>query len=689
MATTNLTVSELDFDQIKQNLKNFLRDPTLNPQFQDYDFEASGLAVLIDLLAYNTHYNSYYLNMVANESFLDTSKIRSSVVSHAKTLGYTPHSATAAVAYINLTVTTSEAGPAELIIPANYTFLSNQIDNTSYSFNVLEDIKATKSGSNYVFENLALYEGEVISYRFGYDEQTNAKQVFTLPEENIDTSTLKVLVLPSPSSTQSSVYTRVNDILDVTSTSEVYFLQESRTSQYEIYFGDGVVGKKLTNGSVVYVSYLVTNGSVANKANNFVATSTLYDSLDNEPLTTFIVDPVIEASGGSDRQSIDSIKYTATARYSAQNRLVTYNDYNTYILTNYPSVDSVSVWGGEEESPPVYGKVFVSLKPKTNYYISELEKQRILTDIINPKSIISVQTIIRDPEYVYLKLSNQIRYDAKKTILTQEALKTSVRNIVLDYFDLNVDNFNSTFALSKLQEEIDNSDSSIVGIQTTMRLEKRVSPLLSVKATYTINFNSPLYRGSLLNRLVSEEFDVFDNTSTRRTAIIEETPEAYTGISGTTITNPGTGYTTTPTVTITGDGTGATAVAKIVNGSLESITITNRGFNYSRALITISGGNGFGATAVAVLNSRYGILRTVYFDENAQRQIINSDAGSIDYDTGELILSDITILSTASSDGYIRISVESQDDVISSFKNTLLAIDSTDSSSITTSLIAV
>jgi hypothetical protein len=689
MATTNLTVSELDFDRIKQNLKNFLRDPTLNPEFQDYDFEASGLAVLIDLLAYNTHYNSYYLNMVANESFLDTAKIRSSVVSHAKTLGYTPYSTTAAVAYINFTVETPDNSPGELIIPANYTFLSNQINDTSYSFNVLEDTKATKSGSNYVFENLAIYEGEVVTYRFDFDENTNSKQVFTLPDENIDTSTLKVLVLPLPSSTSSSVYTKVNDVLDVTSTSEVYFLQESRTGQYEIYFGDNVIGKKITNGSVVYVSYLVTNGSAANKANTFVATSTLFDNSASQPLTTLIIDPIVEASGGSEKQSIDSIKYTATARYSAQNRLVTYNDYNTYILTNYPSVDSVSVWGGEEETPPVYGKVFVSLKPKTNYYISELEKERILTDIINPKSIISVQTIIRDPEYVYLKLSNKIRYDSRKTILTQEQLKTSIRNIILEYFDLNVDNFNSTFALSKIQEEIDNSDSSIVGIQTTMRLEKRLLPQLSVKATYQINFNSPLYRGTLLNRLVSTEFDVFDNTNTRRTVIVEETPEAYTGISAITITSPGTGYTSTPTVTITGDGTGATALAKIVNGSLQSITITNRGFNYSRALITISGGNGFGATASAVLDTRYGILRTVYFDNNAQRQIVNSEAGSINYDTGELILNNITILSTPSPDGHIRINVESQDDVISSFKNTLLAIDSTDSSSITTSLIAV
>jgi hypothetical protein len=300
-----------------------------------------------------------------------------------------------------------------------------------------------------------------------------------------------------------------------------------------------------------------------------------------------------------------------------------------------------------------------------------------------------VQTIIRDPEYVYVKLNNNIRYDSKKTILTQEVLKTSIRNIILNYFDLTVNKFNSTFALSKLQEEIDNSDASIIGIQTTLRLEKRLLPKLLTRATYTINFNASLYRGSLINRLVSDEFDIFDNTGTRRTAIIEETPEAFTGLSDVNITNPGTGYTSTPNVIITGDGTGATAVAKIVNGQVESITITNRGFNYSRAIISIEGGGGFGATATTILNSRFGVLRTVYFDENAQRQIINSNAGTINYDTGELILNNITILSTPSFDGFIRINAESENDLISSLKNTLLVIDQADSSSITTSLVAV
>jgi hypothetical protein len=690
MATNNLKVTDLDFDTIKQNLKTYLKNPSINPTFQDYDFDASGLSVLIDLLAYNTHYNAYYLNMVANESFLDTAKLRDSVVSHAKTLGYTPYSTKASAAFVNLEFMSESSTIGELTIPENYKILANQIDGVAYNFHLLENIKATKSATSYYFENVPIYEGEVVTYAFNYYQQTNPKQIFTLPESNIDTTTIKVLVLPSPTSTTSAVYARVDSVLDVTDTSEVYFLQESRNGLYEIYFGDGVIGKKLVDGSLIQISYLVTNGTAANKANTFLATSSVTDSLGEIiPNGSIIVTSVAEAAGGSTREEIDSIKYSAITKYSSQNRLVTYNDYNSYILSNYPNIDSLSVWGGENEDPPVYGKVFVSMKPKENYYISEAEKQRIIDDIINPKSVISIQTLIKDPEYLYIKLNNNVRYNSKKTISTQETLKTLIKDTIVNYFNLNISKFNSTFALSKMQEEIDNLDSSIIGIDSTLRLEKKFKPLLLTNASYIVNFNSELYRGSVINRLVSNEFDVFDNTGTRRTAIIEETPEAYTGISDILVTDPGSGYTSTPTVTITGDGTGATATAKIVNGRVESFTITNRGINYSRAVLRVDGGNGFGATATIILNSRYGVLRTVYFDTNAERQVINSNAGTINYDTGEIILNNLQVLSTSSGDGYININVQSENNIISSNKNTLIVLDSGDATSVVTTLTSI
>jgi hypothetical protein len=690
MATNNLKVTELDFDAIKENLKTYLKNPTVNPTFQDYDFDSSALSVLIDLLAYNTHYNAYYLNMVANESFLDTAKLRESVVSHAKTLGYTPYSVKSSVAFVNLELLSDNSNVGEVIIPERYKILSSQIDGVSYTFHVLEDAKATKSGSSYYFENIPIYEGELVNYNFNYYEQTNPKQIFKLPEENIDTTTIKVVVLPSAFNSNSSVYSKVDEVLDVTKDSEVYFLQESKDGRYEIYFGDGIVGKKLTDGSLVQVSYLVTNGSLANKANTFIATSSVVDSLSEIiPNGSIIVSSVAEAAGGSERQEIDSIKYSAITKYSTQNRLVTYNDYSSYILSNYPNVDSLSVWGGEDENPPIYGKVFISIKPKENYFISETEKQRIIEDIIGPKSIISIQSLIKDPEYLYVKINNSVTYNSKKSIITQEALKTLIKNTITNYFNLNVSKFNSTFALSKLQEEIDNLNDSIVGIESTIRLEKKFKPLLLTNATYTINFNTELYRGSVINRLFSTEFDVFDNTGTRRNAIIEETPEAFTGISDIIVTNPGSGYSSTPTVTITGDGIGATAEAKVVNGKIESFTITNRGINYSRAVLRVEGGGGFGATATIILNARFGVLRTVYFDTNAERQIINNNAGTINYDTGEIILNNLQVLSTNSADGFLSINVESEKNIIQSIKNTLIVLDPNDATAIVTNLISV
>jgi hypothetical protein len=690
MATNNLKVTELDFDAIKENLKTYLKNPTINPTFQDYDFDSSALSVLIDLLAYNTHYNAYYLNMVANESFLDTAKLRESVVSHAKTLGYTPYSVKSSVAFVNLELLSSDSNVGELIIPEKYKILSSQIDGVSYNFHVLEDAKATKSGSSYYFENIPIYEGELVTYNFNYYAQTNPKQIFKLPESNIDTTTIKVVVLPSAFSSNSSVYSKVQDVLDVSDTSEVYFLQETKNGQYEIYFGDGIIGKKLTDGSLVQVSYLVTNGSLANKANTFLATSSVVDSLGEIiPNGSIIVTSVSEAAGGSDRQGIDSIKYSAITKYSTQNRLVTYNDYSSYISSNYPNVESLSVWGGEDESPPVYGKVFISIKPKDNYYISETEKQRIIGDIIGPKSIVSIQTLIKDPEYLYVKINNIIKYDSKKTIITPESLKTLVKNTIVDYFNLNVSKFNSIFALSKMQEQIDNSNDSIVGIESNIRLEKKFRPILSTNASYNINFNTELYRGSVLNRLTSNVFDVFDNTGTRRNAIIEETPESFTGISDILVTNPGSGYYSTPTVTITGDGVGATATAKIVNGKIESFKITNRGINYSRAVLRVEGGGGYGATGAIILNTRFGVLRTVYFDNNAERQIINNNAGTINYDTGEINLTNLQVLSTSSSDGLISINVQSEKNIIKSIKNTLIVLNPNDASSIVTNLTSV
>jgi len=681
-----LRVTELDFDTIKNNLKAFLNQQS---EFTDYDFEGSGLNILLDILAYNTHYNAYYLNMVANESFLDTAMLRDSVISHAKTLGYTPHSTRASVATINFTANSTTSTSGTLTLPAGFGFLSNQIDSKPYNFVVLEDTTVTKANSTYYFQNLEIYEGQLTTYRFTHNSASNPKQVFTLPDANIDTTTIKVQVAPSSGNTQLTVYNLVSDILDVGVDSEVYYLQENKSGKYQIYFGNNAVGKALPDGAIVNVTYLRTNGTAANKANNYVATSGVSDSL-AESITSFVIDPVSPAAGGAVRESVDDIKFGAAAQFTTQNRLVTIKDYESYLKKNYPSVDSLSVWGGEEENPPVYGKVYISLKPKENYYISETEKQRIIDEIISPKAIVAVGAEIRNPEYLYLIVENYVEYDKKKTSSTPEALKTSIRNAVLVYRDTNLNKFDSTFVLSKLQDYIDGVDlNAITGSETVLRLQKRFEPSLGDSTTYTINFNALLHRGTTTNKLTSSEFRIYDNNGEIKTVLLEEVPESFTGISEIQVTNAGTGYTTAPTVTITGDGTGAIANAVIVNGRIQNIEITNRGINYTRAIVTISGGDGYGASATAVLDGRFGYLRTIYYDDNAEKQTINEQIGTINYITGTVTINDIRILSIVPTDGLIRLTIESEKGIIKSSKNTIITLDDADIASITTELSAI
>jgi len=674
-----LQITDLDFDTIKTNLKTFLSQQS---EFQDYDFEGSGLSILLDVLAYNTHYNAYYLNMVANEAFMDTALLRDSVVSHAKSLGYIPYSRSPAVANVNIQVIVNSNDPVQsLSIPKGFNFQSNLIDNKSYTFNVIEPLTVSRTGDSFYFDNVDLYEGVLISFSSTYDLTTNPTSIFTIPDTNIDTTTLKVTVQPSAGNSAIETYSLASDILSVDSTSSVYFLQEGRNQQYQIYFGDGNIGKAISDGSVVTIEYLITNGSEADKANAFIPLT------DISGYANILVTVNSVASGSSERESVDSIKYSAPLQFATQNRLVTYKDYESYIKKNYPSVDSVSVWGSEDDIPASYGKVILSLKPKENYYISEIEKQRIIDEIIKPKSIIAIQTEIRDPEYLYLLVNNYVRYDKRKTTDTEQEIKNKIRNAILNYRELNLNKFGGRFVLSKLQDAVDSTNTTaIIGSETMVRVQKRFEPELNVLRNYKLNFNVPLHRGTLSNRLTSTEFDVFDFDGILRTVTYEESAETYTGVEEIQVVNPGINYTSPPTVTITGDGNGATAVATIVNQRVEKITITNSGFGYTRAAVTLSGGGGSGASAVAIVTARTGSLRTIYYDSDAQKQIVNENAGKINYETGEIILSDVDIQAIYSSDSYMRLTIESDKGIIETNRNTILEIDVNDSSSITVDL---
>ena len=681
--TERLRVTELDFDTIKQNLKTYLKAQS---EFTDYDFEGSGLNVLLDILAYNTHYNAYYMNMVANEAFMDTALLRDSVISHAKVLGYIPYSRKTPRATLNFTVATTSNTPATLTVPKGFTFLSNEIDGISYNFVTLSETIVTKSNTNFTLLDLPIYEGQLVTYNYTYDQQTNPKQLFAVPDPDVDISTISLTVQASSSNTTIETFALASDSGNVTTNAPVFYIQEDRGEKYSIYFGNNVIGKAITNGNIVSLSYLITNGTAANKANNFVATGTLADSLGNSQ-TNFTIDPVSESAGGAERESVDEIKFAAPLQFTTQNRLITFNDYASYIKKNYPAVDSVSVWGGEDETPPVFGRVFVSLKPKENFYLSDAEKQRIIDEIITPKAVVAVQTIIRDPEFLYLLINSDVSYDPKKTILSVDQLRTAIRNSILNYKTQNLDQFDSKFILSRLQDAIDNTDpNSIIGSQTVIRLQKRFKPSLNSNKSYSIFFGAPLHRGTITNKMTSTQFKVYDSRGVEREVIFEETPQSYTGISSIAVLNGGVGYTSTPTVTILGDGYGAEATATIVNGKIKAINITKSGIEYTRATVSITGGNGYGAQAAASVEARTGTLRVVYFDQNAERQIIDDAAGTINYDAGIIDIKNILINSVSSTDGIIRLTIESDKGIIGTAKNVIITLDEDDATSISTLL---
>jgi hypothetical protein len=686
--TDRLRVTELDFDTIKSNLKNFLKNQN---EFSDYDFDGSGLSVLLDILAYNTHYNAYYLNMIANESFLDTALLRNSVISHAKKFGYVPRSATASRATINFTVNSLNSDPGSLTLPRGYVFLSSILDNKVYNFVTLEDVTVSKTGTNFVFSDLKIYEGSLNRYSFTHSESSNPKQIFSIPDDNIDTSTLKVTVQQSSSNTESISYSLATDVLSLTANSTVYFLQESLNSRYEIYFGNDILGKKIPDGGIVNVSYLSTNGSVANKANNFVGTATV-SSYGN-----FGVTPVAASSGGSEKESVDQIKFAAPLQFTSQNRAVTKNDYVKLIQQRYPQFDAVNVWGGEENDPPVYGKVFISAKPKLGFEVSNTEKDYFINEVVKPISVLTVSPEFVDADYNYIKILSTVYYDPTKTDLNLSTLQSKVTNAINSFSNLNLNKFNSIFSSSKLRTNIDNSDNSIESNELEMFLSKRFRPVLSQTNNYTLDFGVELSRGTTLDNFYSSPtFTTLDENLIERTCFLEEIPSSFTGVESITVLTPGNGYTSTPTIEIVGDGRGAKATAVIVNGKLNSVIVTNPGIGYTTAIVRISGGGGSSASADAVLENRYGKIRIAYFkpDEVTSRStkvILNYDkdegnTGVIDYVLGRVTINNFSPLSVDNDFGELSINVRPKSTVLQSNKNKMLAFDPQDPTSVVVEL---
>jgi hypothetical protein len=686
-----LQVTELDFDSIKTNLKNFLKQQS---EFVDYDFEGSGLNVLLDILAYNTHYNSYYVNMVANESFLDTALLRNSVVSHAKKMGYTPRSTKSSKAIINVSVDSGSSNSGSLTIETGQAFLSNLIDGRSYKFIALDDVTVSKTSNNFIFTSLPIYEGELVSYNYTHNQSSNPTQLFVLQDANIDTSTLKVTVRPSSSNTQITVYNKATEVINVAQTDAVYFLEEGKNGKYQIFFGDDVVGKKLPDGAIVTATYLVTSGSTPNGANNFTITSTLGG------YSTISINSTSAASGGAIRETVDEIKYAAPLSLTSQNRAVTKNDYIRLIQQKYPAFEAVNVWGGEENDPPIFGKVFISAKPKLGFEVTQTEKDFVVNKIIKPISVMTVTPEVVDVDYNYLKLVSKVYYDPAKTATNSATLQTGVINTIKTYCDTELNQFNNIFKSSGMKTAIDRFSGAILSNDLDVFISKKFLPDLINSDSYVIDFGVELQQGTTLDNFYSSpNFTMIDEDGVSRVCYFEEIPSSYTGLESIAVTNPGINYTGTPTIEIVGDGTGAQAFATIVNGKIKSITVTNPGIGYTSVAIRIIGGNGQLGVGEGVLQGRYGQLRIVYFkaDEvssqntkvvlNANRN--NGVVGVIDYAMGKITITDFNPSAVNDVFGYLSLNIRPKATTIKSEKNKMLVLDADDPTAVVVQLLPV
>ena len=479
--TKRINVSEVDFTSIKSNLKTYL---TSQDAFKDYNFEGSAMNTLLDVLSYNTHYNAVYANMVANEMFLDSAVKRDSVVSLAKHLGYIPSSSTSPTARINITVNNPVGAPAQLTMPKGTVFRSRVSDN-NYQFVTTADVTIVPTEGVYTFTNIDLREGTLL--QLFYTKNSALTQRFIIPEPNIDTSVLSVKVQNSVSDLETKTFTKAENILDIKNTSNVYFINGVENGQYEITFGDGVLGTALDDGNIIILEYIVSNEDEANGASTFTLATAVGGST-NATITT-----VINAQNGGPRETVDSIKFNAPKFYSAQNRAVTAEDYKVILPKLYNNVDTMQVWGGEDNDPPVYGKVFMSIKPKTGRSLTTSTKDAIKNDILKSKTMVSITPEIVDPVYICIIPTINAYWNPNATTSTYTDISAKVRTAVMNYATTEIKNFDSVLRYSKLTNIIDRADVGIVSNITTLRCERHFDAILNVKSKYTINFYNPLF----------------------------------------------------------------------------------------------------------------------------------------------------------------------------------------------------
>jgi hypothetical protein len=478
-----LNIAELDFDSIKNNLKDYFGSQS---EFSDHDFGGSAISVMLDILAYNTYYNAYYVNMLASESFLDSAQLRDSVVSKASMLGYTPQSSTGAKANVQISVTPDDS-PATITID-KFTQFTSTVNGTSYVFCTSGSSTVVANAGAYVASGVELTQGIPLTFRYTANT-ANTDQKFLLPNANTDTDTLTVTIQESVSDTNASAYSQATDITTINSTSNIYFLSESTDGQFRVEFGDGVLGRKPVTGNIVLLEALISEGNEVNGANTFSASGTVGG------YSTVSVTTSNASSGGSNKETIESIKFNAPKTYETQNRAVTTDDYKKIVESAVSGLDSVSVWGGQDNTTPAYGKVFISAKPTGATSLSTSQITEIKS-AVSSYNMVSVTPEVVDPDIIDLIFTTTVKYDSRLTSLSSGAVAELVIDTIQDYKTNNLLKFGASFRYSTLSTLIDDSETSVISNLTTLTAKKGLEPSITANNAYTISFNNPIFNPS-------------------------------------------------------------------------------------------------------------------------------------------------------------------------------------------------
>ena len=586
MATNSkgrIEITDLDFDTVKDNFKTFLSQQN---SFTDYNFEGSGMSVLMDLLAYNTHYLAFHANMLANEMFIDTALTRSSAVSHAKALGYIPSSSKASNTYVDVTVKGVPTSQKTLVMAAG-TIFTTTVDDTAYNFVTIGDNTATSDNGTFVFSDVRIYEGTRVRYTYTVNS-SNLEQQFVIPSSAVDTGTIVVSVQTSSSDVTTEVYTLNTDYATLDSTSLKYFLQEIEDGKFEVYFGDGITGKKPIDGNIVILDYVVTNGTAADGANAFTPASSVGGYSNVTALAT------ASASGGGDAESVDSIKFNAPLKYAAQGRAVTPDDYKAIVPSVYTNIKSIQCWGGEDNDPPIYGKVYIAIRPNTGTSLTTTTKNSIITNL-KKYNVASIVPEIVDAEILYLVLGVTAKYNSTVTEKAKSDIKALVETTISSFNTNNLQKFDSVFRHSNLLKDIDETDTSILSSTATLKLKRVVTPTLNAITKYTVSFNNAVYH-----------------------------PAA----------------------------------------------------SWSQTVVESTGFYLFGNTNEQFIDDDgNGKLRTFYLLGGTTKTITNAEAGTVNYNTGVVVLTSFNITSVTNADGTINVTVKPDSNDVIPVRQQVIEID--------------